>query len=760
MLYCFDKNEELLDELGASDLSQCTQIEELNKLMVLEFAVYIKNYDSMKVMSDTEFVAHKDAENPNKIQMYRITSSETDAYTINYQAIHVLFDDLKSYGYIRDKRGLKVKASSALETVLDGSRWKVGRVDDTELKNINFYDCTRLEGLSEILTTWGLDLSYDLEFRGSKITSRRVHLLGQRGEDTGERFVYGSNALEVVKELDKSEVYTRVIPRGKGEEKHDEEGKPTDGYGRRIQITDIEWSTSKGDPIDKPKGQEFLELPEMTQLFGFSDGEPRSKVVVFEDIERPEELIQAGYDYLVEVSRPLVQFKTQVYKKSATTVGDIVRVIRRDLDIYYRTRIYKATRNLLSGGVEVEFGDKLLLSQGEREKGLLNSIGALKNRMEEAEVELRGSFIDRVTEELTNATFNRDGFNYELKAGNKYNLPAGYYSFDREIDDNPQRVIYVGAGTLAIADSKKSNGDWDFRTFGTGQGFTADLLVAGMIVGGKVRWNLEDGTFLIGNSLDDYNLYWDGSTLNLRNVDIDLENNKAVKEIKNKQDQLVTDITDAKFDNTNTKALVTKLRTDFKIQAGEISSKVSRGEVISEINQSPEQIKIDASKIDLTGNVSVVGSFSTKYNSGSPGINIWDNQIEFSDDRWQRKKFGRINVTKEVNSDDIVSLNIGHYDNGRVAISYYDKDDGLWSQYITFDHYNIREDVDITVWEKTVFKDLVTINQQMNIGGQMRIKKYQSGVGIENWQGSGLYIDESGDIYVSRNNTIRKVLTE
>ncbi|WP_308655203.1 phage tail spike protein [uncultured Anaerococcus sp.] len=594
MLYLFDKDENLIHELSSTDLSSIHQIEELDKLMVLEFGVYLNRVDWM---DGIEYVAHRDFENPERIQMYRILTSEPDSNSMNYQAIHILFDELKSYGYIRDKRPNRAKASAALSEILSGTRWKVSRVDDSDLLSANFYDCTRLEALSKILTTWQMDLDFYLTFNGSRITGRYINLYKQRGEDTGERFVYGSNALEVVKELDKSEVYTRIIPRGKGEEKFDENGKPTDGHGRRIKIDEVVWSKTKGDPIDKPKGQEFIESVEMTKKFGFSDGEPRTKVQIFEDIEKPEDLIKAGYDFLIKASRPLVQFKTKVYKKSRTNVGDIVRVIRKDLDIYYRTRIYKANRNLLTGNVEVEFGDKLVTSQAERDKKLSQSLGALQDRIIETETGIRGSFVDKVTEELTNAMFNRDGYNYELKAGNKYNLPAGYYSFDREIDDNPQRVIYVGAGTLAIADSKKSNGDWNFRTFGTGQGFTADLLVAGTILGGKVRWNLEDGTFLIGNSPEDYNLYWDGSTLHLRNVDIDLENNRTIQDLKEKQnltDQEVekrkqeiikanqslesarADIEQANLDIAGTLEKLKQAREDFDRDIGAVSETVDQ----------------------------------------------------------------------------------------------------------------------------------------------------------------------------------------
>lgn len=530
MLYLFDKNENLIHELASSELESLIQHEELNKLMTLEFAVFIDSNDKMK---DIEYVAHKDMEDYQKIQMYRIISSESDDYTVNYQAVHIIYDELKSYGYIRDKRPEMVKASAALDIALAGSRWKVGEVNDSELLSTNFYDSTRLDALSKIIKTWNMDLHFYLTFDGNKITGRYIDLLEFRGEDTGERFVYGTNALEVVKEVDKSEVYTRVIPRGKGEEKHDENGKPTDGYGRRIKIDDVIWDKSKGNPIDKPKGQEYLELTEMTRKFGFSDGEPRTRVQIFDDIEDPKELIKAGYDFLVQVSRPLVQFKTKISKRSRTNVGDVVRIIRKDLDFYYRTRIYKAHRNLLNETLEVEFGDKLVQSPADREKIVSDSLNSLEERIIETETDLKSSFVDKVNDGITHATFNRDGYNYELKKGNKYGLQAGYYSFDREIDDNPQRVIYVGAGTLAIADSKKSNGDWNFRTFGTGEGFIADLLVAGTILGGNVRWNLEDGTFIIGKNADDYSMYWDGGTLHFRNVDIDISTNSEIKNLKN-----------------------------------------------------------------------------------------------------------------------------------------------------------------------------------------------------------------------------------
>lgn len=731
MLYLFDKNEKLIHELASNELESLIQHEELNKLVTLEFGVFIDSNDKMK---DIEYVAHKDMEDYQKIQMYRIIGSESDDYSVNYQAVHIIFDELKAYGYIRDKRPDKVKASAALGIALAGSRWKVGRVDDSDLLSTNFYDLTRLDALSKIIKTWNLDLHFYLTFDGNKITGRYIDLLEFRGEDTGERFVYGTNALEVVKEVDKSEVYTRVIPRGKGEEKVDDEGKPTDGYGRRIKIDDVLWEKSKGDPVDKPKGQEFLELKEMTEKFGFSDGEPRTRVQIFEDIEDPKELIKAGYDFLVKVSRPLVQFKTKISKRSRTNVGDIVRIIRKDLDFYYRTRIYKAHRNLLNETLEVEFGDKLVQSPADRQKIVSDSLNSLEERIKETETDLKSSFVDKVNEGITHATFNRDGYNYELKKGNEYGLPAGYYSFDREIDDNPQRVIYVGAGTLAIADSKKSNGDWNFRTFGTGQGFVADLLVAGTILGGKVRWNLEDGTLLIGNSPDDYNLYWDGGTLHFRNVDIDLKNSKDFSEIKDDLDKKISNI-NAKVD----------------IQADKIEAKVSKDGFASLVKQEFDSYTVQARNINFDGYVSVKGEFTTNYSDGHPGINIKDNAIEFFDKRVENRHFGRLVVTENINLQDRYSLSLGHYNRGSMALTYKDPNKDYWNSYVSFDkfnHFGNNANYPIIFYEGTLFKHWVRFDNGIWINDTMHIRSYADGLAILNNANYGLFITKEGGVYV------------
>lgn len=83
-------------------------------------------------------------------------------------------------------------------------------------------------------------------------------------------------------------------------------------------------------------------------------------------------------------------------------------------------------------------------------------------------------------------------------------------------------------------------GTWTIDVFGTGRGFNANEIVAGILTGGKVNFNLETGQFLIGNSITDYFLYWDGSSLKIKGDDIDLSANKEITSRVTKN-QIMTD---------------------------------------------------------------------------------------------------------------------------------------------------------------------------------------------------------------------------
>jgi hypothetical protein len=95
---------------------------------------------------------------------------------------------------------------------------------------------------------------------------------------------------------------------------------------------------------------------------------------------------------------------------------------------------------------------------------------------------------------------------------------------------NHTAAMKLGGGIFGIANTRNEDGTYNWQTFGDGNGFTAQYLNAGILQGGKVKWNLDNttldglppGALRIGDSALSYVLYFDGTTLRLGgNVVID-----------------------------------------------------------------------------------------------------------------------------------------------------------------------------------------------------------------------------------------------
>lgn len=58
-------------------------------------------------------------------------------------------------------------------------------------------------------------------------------------------------------------------------------------------------------------------------------------------------------------------------------------------------------------------------------------------------------------------------------------------------------AIAIVDGVIAIANKRKADGSWDFRTFGDGSGFVADLITAGTLKGVQIQQLSDVGTMLM-----------------------------------------------------------------------------------------------------------------------------------------------------------------------------------------------------------------------------------------------------------------------
>lgn len=527
IFYLLDKNEKIIRMLPTNRCDFAVQELNLNGIYILNFDIDIKD---LWIMENIEYIIHKDIENKENFYMYKIISSGNNKDRLEFKAIYIAMDELESYSYITDRKPKNVKVSQAVNIVIANTRWELGEIDDSIVKSLNFYYCSPLKAITKIIDTYNIEIDFRLKAKKNRIVKRLIDVKNQVGKFTGKRFFYGSNALEVIKETNNGSIYTKFIPRGKGEE-------VGEGFGRRIDIKDIVWSKDKGDPIDKPKGQEFIEFKEMTSLYGHSDGTPRSTIVPFENIEDPNELIEAAYNYGLVNCRPQIAYKSDVERVGRINLGDGVLIIRKDLNIRYVARVYKIIKDLKNPNkTKVELGDNRDISQSKKNMDFQKKLENLDEKLSVTNI----NFVKKIQEGLTETMYNQESYRYEAIPGDDSGLLSGTWYFNKPIDKNPDKALYLGGGHVAMANKKDSNSNWEFTTIANGDGVIANTIVAGILKGGNVRWNLEDGTFIIGNNANDYSMYWDGGTLHFRNVDIDLKNSKDFSQIKDDLDKKIS----------------------------------------------------------------------------------------------------------------------------------------------------------------------------------------------------------------------------
>ena len=373
--FLLDKQQNIIGRLSEEYILEATFTEEINTAGELLITLPAKKRLSGNVI-------HVLITNPSKDHsylMFKIIKETVKDEEVEYTAVESAYDELTSYGYIQDKRPT-ANAQTIVETILKDTRWHVGEIPDTSEAFISFYYLSVLDCLKKIVQTFDFEIGFDVLINDdeNQITDRRVNFYIKQGEQTGKRFEYGSNLLSIKQEQDTQNIYTALVGRGKGVQVSggDDDNTP-DGYGRRITFADVEWNKANGDPLDKPKGQEWLEDPDATKQLGFSDGHMRIGLEVFEDVDDPKTLLQKTYEALKTAERPQVQFSASVINTGELHLGDRVGITRNDIGIAYETRVFKVQHNLLDETQnKIDLGDNL-----EQTNNLSYQVSALQSEV-------------------------------------------------------------------------------------------------------------------------------------------------------------------------------------------------------------------------------------------------------------------------------------------------------------------------------------------------------------------------------------------
>lgn len=400
-------------------------------------------------------------------------------------------------------------AQSALTSVLTSSRWAVGTVQVTGSKSTRIYHSSVRAGIQTILEIWGGELQTDITVSGDKITARKVSLLNQRGFDTGKRFTYTKDLESIKRTVASDDVFTALCGYGKGEE-------VGEGYGRRINFASLNG------------GKEYIEDNELKEIWGRPDGTGKAHsfgVVVFEDCEDPAELLQLTRDVFPSFKEPKVSYECSVidleragFEHEGSGIGDVVAIIDREFptEIRLQGRVTKYEQDLLDDSETIVTVGNIvdnLASQMSEQQAALNS---LQNRSSNWDVAAYTptAYLEQVMDAL-NENFTAAGNYYHQSFGN------GIIFATVPMDENGKPTQTGGSAMqltgegFRIANSRKSDGTWNWRTFGTGDGFVADHITAGTITGGANYWNLGTGEMFFKKGRiqnEDNSSYWNLET--------------------------------------------------------------------------------------------------------------------------------------------------------------------------------------------------------------------------------------------------------
>ncbi|MFU0591373.1 phage tail spike protein [Gardnerella leopoldii] len=391
--------------------------------------------------------------------------------------------------YILDKRGRKTTAPERAKVALEGTRWNVGTVENGTIRHyidLNFYHQSVLKSLQDITKAYGLEIETSISVVNGKITARALSLLEQRGNHNAERrFEYGCDLKSVKRTLMADQVITRLYAWGKGEEKTDEDGNTTGGYSRRIGIKEVNG------------GKPYLDDVEAQKYWGVLEGD-----AVFDDCTDRNELLRFAKARLAQVSKPQVAYEADVvnlgsagFDAHGVSVGDAVQIVDTTFTppIRVEGRVLKIEEDLL-GSVDttrITLGN-ISESYTQKRRAQEQKLDALIAQSSEwnAVAEGNGLYVRDLIGRLNEVLNARGGYTY-------FTPNAGLYVYDKNKDKNPTTVTQISGGFWRIADSKKPNGDWDWKNVCDGHGLFANRIYTGILSDAQGRnfWNLDTGEF-------------------------------------------------------------------------------------------------------------------------------------------------------------------------------------------------------------------------------------------------------------------------
>ena len=374
-------------------------------------------------------------------------------------------------------------AREGLAAALSGTtRWGIGTVTVTVMSSASFYRRSGWEGMDQVLERWGGEVRSTIQVDGTGVVSRLVDLLEHTGRtEATRRFDYGADVAGIKRTVSDDVWPCRIVPLGRSMETE------AGGYTRRPTIADanggIVWLQDDAMvPYTRvPDGQGGWEYP--------------TAIIKNDTYEKPEDIKAWALAHITEYTKPIVSYEVDVkqYERGGmnphgVSLGDETLVVDATFGsggLRIATRIIKIQGDLLDPTATK-------LTMGSKGVTLASQLGSITRGIERLSDQVSNGAEYQNTAAYLSALLGR--LNGEINALGGYTYITqgeGIRTYDVPVADptsglEANSVVEIKGGTIRIANSKTSGGDWDWKTVFTSGHIAAELVTAAQLVAGYI----------------------------------------------------------------------------------------------------------------------------------------------------------------------------------------------------------------------------------------------------------------------------------
>lgn len=297
----------------------------------------------------------------------------------------------------------------------------------TQSQDVEFSDyMTVLEALRQVVSEFGMEMYFTVKLQGTKIVEKVIHIVEERGLNTGVRFDYSYDLRSVGRTEDSSQIVTALIGVGKG-----------DNSQTRINLINV-GAFDDGD-IYKEAGADWIGSEAALQRFG-RNGRHRFGFFVDDKSDSDNELKNRTIKELKKRCVPAVHYTCAIstlerltgYSAKKLRIGDTIVINDKSFNPYIviNGRVKQLKRSYTRNNVdEVELGNYKPITLSPNK-----SIKDLQNIISKSETKWNNTSIQIAVEAIGGTVF--------LNGQGESTLIAKIFNNEEEIDADGRDFIY------------------------------------------------------------------------------------------------------------------------------------------------------------------------------------------------------------------------------------------------------------------------------------------------------------------------------